>query len=89
MSSPAQSARYHAGPDLVAHTRSNAATFLLFSGCDCVCAFPPGPGVYFPAMRLLLTILHVIFSGFFCDIGVKKEATAVSSIYPKEVKSLA
>jgi hypothetical protein len=29
-------------------------------------------------MRLLLTILHVIFSGFFWDIGVKKEATAVS-----------
>lgn len=72
--------RDHAAAGTIAHTRSNAATFRLFPGC--VCAFSPDPEAYFPAMRLLLTILQVIFSGFFCEIGVKKEATAVSSIQP-------
>lgn len=28
-------------------------------------------------MRLLLRILQVIFSGFFCEAGVKKEATVL------------
>lgn len=69
-----------------ARTRSNAAIFRLFTGC--VCAFSPaGPDVYFPTMRLLLTILHVTFSGFFCELGVKNEAMAVSDIH-KNVRNL-
>lgn len=80
----------HAEAVFKTHTRSNAATFRLFTDFDCVCAFSPaGPEVYLPAMRLLLTTLHVIFSGFFCEMGVKKEATAVSSIRQKIVRSLA
>lgn len=93
MSSPAQSAysmKIHAEAVIKAHTRSNAATFRLFADFDCVCAFSTaGPEVYFPAIRLLLTTLHVIFSGFFFEMGVKKEATAVSSFRPKNVKNLA
>jgi hypothetical protein len=42
-------------------TRSKAATlaFSLRAGCS------PGLVAYFPMTRLLLMILHVIFSGFF------------------------
>jgi hypothetical protein len=37
-------------------------------------------------MRLLLTILHDTFSGFFCDVGVKNEATDDSIFGNKVVR---
>lgn len=65
------------------HTRSKAAILLFFpassslrSGCSDVLLLS-----YLPTMRLLLTIRHVIFSGFFCDAGVKNEAIAASKLY--------
>lgn len=59
----------------VCRTKSNAATLRLPPPPKCsvlVCSV-----VYLPMTRDLLTILHVTLSGFFCDAGVKNEATAL------------
>lgn len=53
-------------------TRSNAATrrFVpLLNVLDC-------SEVYLPTIKLLFKVLHVIFSGFFFEAGVKNADTA-------------
>lgn len=70
---------------LPSRTRSKAAIFLFFPVtsslrvvvCSDVAVLLLS---YLPTTRLLLTIRHVIFSGFFCDTGVKNEATAASGV---------
>ena len=59
------------------HTRSNAA-ILLFPFSAGICFVFSGSGAYFPITKLPPTTRHVIRSGFFFDVGVKKEATALS-----------
>ena len=55
------------------HTKSNAATF--FWSLIALCVIVDAP--YRPTRRLSLTTRHVIFSGSFLEIGVKKLATAL------------